>query len=81
MEAPSLNETQEVQVLQASPSFVGRSQLIVLAKIRAQVVCQHPWVRKKDMRQLLVTDRIFKCGGDMRLPHNCIKSLWSVFPR
>jgi hypothetical protein len=41
-EVPSLNEMQELHLLQASPSAVLASQLIVLAKILAQVVLPTP---------------------------------------
>jgi hypothetical protein len=42
MDPPSLKEMQELHLLQASPSVVGFSQLIVLAKILAQVVLPTP---------------------------------------
>src|SRR2546423_6801675 len=42
MEVPSLNDLQEWQTLHASPSFLGFSQLIVLANILAQVVLPTP---------------------------------------
>src|SRR5215216_6752245 len=41
-EVPSLNDLQEWHLLQASPSGVWFSQLIVLANIRAQVVLPTP---------------------------------------
>src|SRR6185295_10979259 len=41
-EVPSLKEIQELHLLQASPSAVLFSQLIVLAKILAQVVFPTP---------------------------------------
>src|SRR5579875_553523 len=41
-EVPSLNDLHEVHSLQASPSAVGCSQLMVLAKMRAQVVLPTP---------------------------------------
>src|SRR5258708_40367089 len=41
-EVPSLNDTQEWHLLQASPSVVWSVQLIVLARIRAQVVFPTP---------------------------------------
>ena len=42
MDVPLLNETQEWQVLQASPSACRLSQLMVFARIRAQVVLPTP---------------------------------------
>src|ERR1700694_3815059 len=42
MDVPSLKEMQEWHWLQASPSDVGCSQLIVLARMRAQVVLPTP---------------------------------------
>jgi hypothetical protein len=41
-DVPSLKEIQELQTLQASPSAVRFSQLIVLASILAQVVFPTP---------------------------------------
>src|SRR4030095_4420777 len=41
-DVPSLKEMQELHLLQASPSGVRLSQLIVLAKILAQVVLPTP---------------------------------------
>jgi hypothetical protein len=41
-ELPSLNEMQEWHVLQASPSAAGFSQLMALARMRAQVVLPTP---------------------------------------
>lgn len=35
--------------------------------------------KQEGMSQLVMPDRIFKCGGYMRLTHNSIKRLWSVF--
>src|SRR5450755_2038086 len=42
IEMPSLKETQDWQTLQASPSAAGLSQLIALARMRAQVVFPTP---------------------------------------
>jgi hypothetical protein len=42
IEVPSLKETHELHVLQASPSGDGVRQFIVLAKIRAHVVFPTP---------------------------------------
>jgi hypothetical protein len=42
IDEPASNETQLLQVLQASPSGVLFSQLIVFAKILAQVVLPTP---------------------------------------
>jgi hypothetical protein len=77
MEVPSLKDTQLLHWSQASPSAVFVSQLMVLARIRAQVVFPRP-AKQKSVRQLVVADGIFERGGNMRLSHNCIKVLGPV---
>ena len=34
--------------------------------------------KQEGMRQLVIANRIFQRSGNMRLTHDCIKSLWPV---
>ena len=82
MDVPLSNDTQLLQVLQASPSVLLFSQLIVLASMRAQVVFSNATrAVNKCMRQLIIIDGILQRGGDMRLPDPTVAKFCGLYFR
>jgi hypothetical protein len=81
MEVPWLNDTQEWQLLQASPSGLRRLTIDGFGQDAGTGRFTYtPWTAKqKSMRQVVIADGIFQRSGNVFLPHNCIKGLGTVF--
>ena len=80
-DAWELNEVHDSHLSHASPSGPGLEQLIVLAKILAQVVFPTPLrtAKKIGLCKKIVLYCVLKCSGYGILPHNHVKCGRPVF--